>query len=80
MKKSELRKLIKEELFKEIRNPKGTTDPGTYWFKQELMDVVNRIDSIIGKAWNDGKGELDKDTFHKIYGINNQLFDVVDRL
>lgn len=70
MKKSELRKIIREELLKEIRNP----------IKQELMDVVNRIDSIIGKAWNDRKGELDKDTFHKIYGINNQLFDVVDRL
>jgi len=72
MKKSELRKIIREELLKEIR----TQNP----VKQELMDVVNRIDSIIGKAWNDGEGELDKDTFHEIYGINNKLFDVVDRL
>ena len=72
MKKSELRKIIREELLKEIR----TQNP----IKQELMDVVNRIDSIIGKAWNDGEGELDKDTFHKIYGINTKLFDVVDRL
>ena len=86
MKKSELRKLIKEELLKEDMydlesklnsRPNADSIPSTS-IKKRLMDTVDQFDSIIGKAINNG--ELDKDTFHSLYGINSKFFEVVDRL
>tara|TARA_R110000796_G_scaffold106472_2_gene216868 strand:+ start:634 stop:876 length:243 start_codon:yes stop_codon:yes gene_type:complete len=80
MKKSELRKLIKEELLKEDMydlESKLNSQPSTS-IKKRLMDTVDQFDSIIGKAINNG--ELDKDTFHSLYGINSKFFEVVDRL
>ena len=80
MKKSELRKLIKEELLKEDMydlESKLNSQPSSS-IKKRLMDTVDQFDSIIGKAINNG--ELDKDTFHSLYGINSKFFEVVDRL
>ena len=80
MKKSELRKLIKEELFKEdmydLESKLNSQSSSS--IKKRLMDTVDQFDSIIGKAINNG--ELDKDTFHSLYGINSKFFEVVDRL
>lgn len=69
MKKSELRKIIKEEL-----NEMATQSP----IQKQLMDAVNLIDRVIGRAMN--SGEMDDETFLKLYGINSKLFDEVERL
>jgi|ETNvirnome_6_100_1030635.scaffolds.fasta_scaffold23588_4 hypothetical protein len=77
MKKSQLRKIIREEV-EYMQGTDNATINKDNPIKKELMDAVNNIDSTIGKALN--SGEMDKDVFHLLYKINTELFEALEKL